>query len=107
MKKVVFAFLIFVTANVCAGWQEGRVTQIKVRESDGLHYFFLSGAPVSRPACAAYTYWMIKNEHSVAGKSQFSMLVTAYVSGATVKVIGTNECSRWKNGEDVDSIRLK
>ncbi len=108
MKKIVLFCMMLISSNVAAGWQDGQITQIIVRQSDGLHYFFMTGTATNRPTCAAeQKYWMIKDENSVAGKSQLSMLLTAYAAGKTIHVSGTGECSRWVDGEDVNVIYLK
>ena len=68
----------------------------------------MSGAPQNRPSCAdGHSYWMIKDENSIAGKAQLSMLLTAYASGKTISVTGSNTCTRWKDGEDLNVIHLK
>ena len=68
----------------------------------------MSGTAADRPSCAlGQTYWMIKDENTVVGKSQLSMLLTAYASGKTVGVTGSGTCKRWGDGEDVDTIQLK
>ena len=90
-----------------AGSQGGKITQLIAR-SDNLHYFFLEGTPTNRPDCAlSQNYWMIKDENSVAGKTQISMLLTAYASGKAITVVGTGECTRWSDGEDVSYIKLE
>ena len=107
MKKILISLFCIVSSFTYAGTQAGTVTNIIVRQSDGLHYFYVSGTAVDRPACAAkQNYWMIKDEHSVAGKSQLSMLLTAYASGKTVKILGSGTCSRWGDGEDLNEIHL-
>ncbi|WP_102796411.1 hypothetical protein [Bowmanella denitrificans] len=58
--------------------------------------------------CAVNThYWVIKDENSTAGKSQFSMLMAAYAAGKTVRIIGNNTCTRWADGEDILEVYLK
>lgn len=88
-----------------AGIQTGQVTQILVRASDGLVYFFLSNTISGRPACATGGYWMLKDENSAAGKRQLAMLMAAKASGQVVTVEGMNTCTRWPNGEDVNQIQ--
>ena len=91
--------------SVNASTQTGKVTKIYVRASDGLTYFVLdSAAPSDKPACATKAYWMIKDENSEAGKKQYSMLLAARSSGKTVTVYGSDTCTRWGDGEDVNSI---
>ena len=97
--------LLSVYAN--AGTQVGTVQYVMVRASDGLTYFTLSdSSPSGKPACAAINYWMIKDENSVAGKSQYAMVLSAHASGKKVRITGMNTCSRWRDGEDVDSIQI-
>lgn len=88
-----------------AGTQTGKVTQILVNDA-GVHYFYLEGAASGKPSCATLTYWMIKDENSTAGKSQFSILLTAQASGRPVYVVGKNTCTRWSDGEDVSFISI-
>ncbi|GAA6136957.1 hypothetical protein NBRC116583_07040 [Arenicella sp. 4NH20-0111] len=108
MKKVIWLIPLFVSTFAFAGTQEGKVTQLEVRATDGLHYFYLSGAATGRPSCAQnQSYWMIADESSVAGQSQYALLLAAYMSGETVTVSGTNACNRWNDGEDVKTIILK
>jgi len=74
-----------------------------------VHYFTLSGESTGRPTChnSSFDIWVIKDETSVLGKSQFSMVVAAYTSGGTVKVTGTDSCTRQSDAEDVDFVVLK
>ncbi|WP_444901409.1 hypothetical protein ACJJIG_17890 [Microbulbifer sp. SSSA007] len=107
MKKFFSFCLMLISLSAQAGTQEGQITSILNRASDGLHYFRMSGTAVDKPDCASGSYWMIKDENSTAGKSQFSMVLTAYASGKMVQVIGSGKCDRWHDGEDVNSIILK
>lgn len=107
MKKLVLFLLLATSMDVSAGTQSGTVNYVIVRASDGLVYFTLKGGAISgSPACATIKYWMIKDESSNAGKLQYSMLLSAHASGKTVRVTGMNTCTRWGDGEDVDSIRI-
>lgn len=107
MKKLIMCLLLVTSVNVSAGFQSGTVNYIIVRASDGLVYFTLKGGSMSgRPPCASIGYWMIKDENSNAGRLQYSMLLSAHASGKTVRVTGMNTCTRWGDGEDVNSIRI-
>jgi hypothetical protein len=107
MKNFIGIILIILSFNSYAGSQTGTVNYIIVRASDGLVYFLLKGGALdSQPACATHGYWMIKDENSNAGKQQYSMILAAHASGKTVKVTGMNSCSRWGDGEDVNSIQI-
>ena len=101
---VAFTSVLGATTGL-ASEQTGRVTQLIVRASDGLVYFYLDGARTARPACApTNTYWMIKAEASETGKKQLAMLMVARETGKPLRVVGSNTCTRWVDGEDVDSI---
>lgn len=105
---------IFLACSVCragdvhAGGQTGVITSINVR-TDGLHWITLAGDRGEMPACTKghFTYWMIKDENSTYGKSQFSMLVAAYFAKKEVSIIGAGNCSRWGDGEDIKAVVLK
>ncbi len=98
---------LFFTGYVIAGEQSGKVQEIIVRGSDGLHYFWLQGAPSGKPVCAKNTYWMIRDENSTAGKAQLSMLLSAQAQQKSIRVVGTGSCTRWPDGEDVDYIAMQ
>ncbi len=101
---VLFAILFLWTANTHAGNQSGEITKLTVR-SDGLHWVQLEGQHNSKPQCAtSQEYWMIKDENTQAGKSQISILLTAYASGRPVSISGLNTCTRWGDGEDIDTV---
>ncbi len=100
---ITLAGLLVLPRASMAGEVTGQVSQIITR-IDGLHYFYITGAASSKPGCATSSYWMIKDENSVAGKSQFSQILTAYATGRTVKIVGNNSCTRWSDGEDVSAV---
>jgi hypothetical protein len=103
-----FLLSLFVSTNIYAGTQSGTVNYIIVRASDGLVYFTLKGGSrVGNPSCATHGYWMIKDENSNSGKLQYSMVLSAHASGKTINVTGMNACTRWGDGEDVNSIQIK
>ncbi|RTZ21879.1 hypothetical protein EKN09_17120 [Vibrio penaeicida] len=97
------------TFGVQAGYQTGKVESLYARASDNLHLVTLSGgtAKTGSPSCATRGYWLIRDENSAAGKSQFSQLLAAKLAGATVKIEGLNTCSRWGDGEDINTIIIK
>lgn len=104
---------MMVSAPMCvpvpalASEADGRVLDLHVRSTDGLQYVVIDGATTSRPACATIrSYFMIKDEHSDAGKAQLAMLLSAKLSQHTVRVIGTGECTRWLDGEDIAEIMI-
>jgi hypothetical protein len=97
--------MLSLTAPVEASSAQGRVTVLIARGTDGLLYVEIEGAPSNRPACASDTrYYMVRDENSSGGKSQFAMLMSAYISGVPVSINGTGLCSRWVDGEDIDTV---
>lgn len=103
-KLALLASLSLIAFPAWAGSQTGKVTQLIVRASDGLVYFFLSGPASGRPECATQPYWMIKDENSAAGKRQLALLLTVRAADQVITVSGTSTCTRWGNGEDIDNI---
>ena len=103
-----FVLTLLMSSKIYAGSQSGTVDYITVRASDGLIYFTLKGeSKVGNPSCATIGYWMIKDENSNSGKQQYSMVLSAQASGKIISVTGMNACTRWSDGEDVDSITTK
>ena len=56
--------------------------------------------------CAANPYWIVRDENSNAGKQQYSMILAAHAAGKTVSVTGMNTYIRWRDGEDVNEIKI-
>ncbi|KZN54483.1 hypothetical protein N474_01830 [Pseudoalteromonas luteoviolacea CPMOR-2] len=106
MARIIALLALLMCSNlVLAGAQTGKIKDIRVRD-DGLHWFVLDGASTNKPTCAKFGYWMIKDEKSDYGKSQFSMLLSAYMADKTITVVGANTCTRWTDGEDVGYLML-
>jgi hypothetical protein len=101
------AFSCLIANPAVARTQTGKITDFFVRNSDGLIYFFLDSASDNRPACAGSSYFMIKDENSAAGKRQLAVLLMARSTGQTITVYGTGTCTRWPDGEDVDTIQIR
>lgn len=98
---------LFFAVSVSAGEQSGKVQELIVRGSDGLHYFWLQGTSSGKPVCAKNSYWMIRDENSSAGKAQLSILLSAQAQQKSIRVVGTGSCTRWADGEDVDYISIQ
>jgi hypothetical protein len=94
-------------SQVLAGSQTGKVKDVYVRDSDGLILVDLYGTASGHPACATQQYWIIPSESTDSGKRFLAMLIAAQLSGRTVAVRGKNTCSRWGDGEDIESIGLE
>src|SRR3982751_4690224 len=88
-----------------AGTADGTITNLYQRSTDGLMVVNVSGAATGRPACATtQAYWIVKDENSSVGKGHFAMLLAALVAGKHVRVTGTNACTRWSDGEDIQYV---
>ena len=106
------ACLALILASCCAvavapafaGTQAGFVQSIYVRDSDGLILVNLMGTASGRPVCALQTYWVIQNETSDTGKRLFAMLLAAQAGGRVVSILGKDTCSRWADGEDIETV---
>jgi hypothetical protein len=109
MKNFIFIFLMMFSNILYAGIVTGQVDYVNVRASDGLVYAGLKNATVisPAPACATIAYWMIKDENSNAGKQQLATLLAAQMTGKTVTIWGGNTCTRWRDGEDIDAVRIQ
>jgi hypothetical protein len=104
-SKLIGISLLCASIGVHAGTQTGKVDKLYARASDNLHLVILNGTPkTNSPQCAKFGYWLIKDENSAAGKSQFSQLLAAQMSGKTVTISGSNTCIRWSDGEDINTI---
>lgn len=84
MRISCISLLCFISVGVLAGEQTGKVASLLARVSDGLHLVDLSGGTEksNSPACATHKYWLIKDESSTTGKSQFSQLLAAKMAGS-------------------------
>lgn len=105
-KRLCGVVLSLLATPALCGSQIGQVTQVFIREQDGLVYFTMSGQHDNRPACATQQYWIVKNENSEAGKRQLVVLLSARTTGAVVAVSGGNTCVRWHDGEDADTVSI-
>ncbi|MCO7225686.1 hypothetical protein [Pleionea sp. CnH1-48] len=108
MRIIFVSIALFLSLPVFASSATGKIDWLIVRDSDGLTYFTLKNfSRDEKPACAKHDYWMIKDEKSVSGKHQLSILLAAQASGKTVTVRGYAACTRWGDGEDVNSIQIR
>jgi len=88
-----------------AGTQTGYVKDVYVRDSDGLVLVDLFGTATGRAPCALGTsYWIVANESTDAGKRLYSTLLAAQLAGRLVSIEGKNTCSRWPDGEDIETV---
>jgi hypothetical protein len=110
MKKLphIFAVLLsFGASAVPAGTVTGTVTMVSQRASDGLMVVVINGTNSGRQSCAqAMSCWIVKDENSAVGKGHYTMLLAAQLAGKTVRITGLNTCTRWGDGEDINSIEI-
>jgi hypothetical protein len=106
-RAALLASLCGVAATqVIAGTQTGLVKDVYIRDSDGLVLVNLSGTAALKPGCALRTYWIVPNEKSDSGKRLYAMLISAQLAGRPVTIKGKDTCTRWGDGEDIDSVDL-
>lgn len=103
--SIAFVFS-FLGQSVFAGQQTGTIAYVAVKADGRTEFSMVGGAITESPPCVNYGYWFIKDEKSIGGKQQYAMLLTAFASGKTVKIVGANTCDRWVDGEDVEYMRV-
>lgn len=109
VKLIISVVSLCLSAGAMAGGSSitSKVKEVHVRASDGLQWIVMATPPSGRPDCGSrQPYYMIKDEHSDAGKAQFAMLLSAQLSGIPVTVDGAGVCSRWGDGEDIEHVML-
>lgn len=89
-----------------AGQVTGKVKYVAARNSDGVISVEIDGTTAGAPACATHSYFLIKDENSHMGAVQLSMLLTAKASGQVVRVTGSDACTRWPDGEDINVVEV-
>ena len=89
-----------------AGTQTGLVKDVYIRDSDGLILVDLTGTASLKPGCALRSYWIVPNEKTDSGKRLYAMLLSAQLAGRSVTIKGKDTCTRWGDGEDIDSVTL-
>ncbi|MEM7763888.1 MAG: hypothetical protein AAF290_07375 [Pseudomonadota bacterium] len=105
LKHAIALLALISGHSALAGEQTGTIERIIIRATDNLHYVFLYGTPTNRPSCATtQRYWLVRDENSAAGKSQIALLMAAYASGEPIRIVGTGQCTRWADGEDINVI---
>lgn len=109
MLKKIMCFIILLSffGPAYASTARGKVSKVFVRDSDGLVYVVIEGTRTEKPACATGSYLMIKNEKSLVGKQQLTLLLMAQATNKVVSIVGYDTCSRWGNGEDINYITIE
>ena len=52
----------------------------------------------------AIPYWIVPNETTDSGKRLFATLLAALISGHRITIHGKNTCTRWPDGEDIETV---
>lgn len=94
MKRVLFfIFVMFVSQNIFAGSQSGKVVSLRVSSKTvgNPTHVRLDGVWNNKPACAVNGWWAIDTD-TAAGKSLLSILLTAHTTGKKISIWGTNLC---------------
>ena len=89
-----------------AGTQAGYIKDIYIRDSDGLILVDLFGTASGHPVCAQQPYWIIPNESSETGKRLLALLLAAQLSSRYITIQGKDTCSRWGDGEDIETVGM-
>ena len=98
--------LSMVPAPAVAGSITGQVSKLVARASDGLQLVEIAGTATGQPACARYSYFLIRDEKSDTGKTHYAMLMSAFLSGTKVTIQGSGSCVRWGDGEDIEAVQF-
>ena len=109
MTNVLRALLLCLPAAAFAGGTAtGTLSQVIVRQSDGLTYVFVNAVATGQPACAQTGpgYWIVSAETTDAGHKLYALLLAAKLSGSTVLITGDGSCSRWSDGESILMVQL-
>jgi hypothetical protein len=110
LAAAMLASLCAVATPAFAAGQTGFIRDLYVRDSDGLILVDLFGPAdfrVVHPACASQTYWVIPSETTESGKRLFATLLAALIAGEKITIYGKNTCTRWANGEDIDTVGVQ
>ena len=114
MKKIIALMLAALATPVFAGSESGTIVFAHGQygsssSSAGYTFFFLEGGTKSDiPGCstnAGGQRWVIANDWPAA-KYQIATLMSAFLAGKRVAVIGSNTCSVWGDTETVVDVRL-
>lgn len=108
MKTKIFLLLISLTGCVNAGTVTGKITHIFSGPGFGSKVFIAIDTIVTnKPSCQANTLYAFSLDSETVGSDIWlSMLLTAYSTGKTVYLEGSNQCNLWSNIEDLKYIRL-
>jgi hypothetical protein len=96
-------FLIMAPLSHAGYTLPGKVSNVMFMGNGTVIFNLSSNSIGDKPPCA-YTYpnsWSIETNTS-AGKARLAGLLTAYSTGADIKISGTGDCPYWGDREGVD-----
>ncbi len=88
---------------VWAGSESGNIEPGWFAYSDGLVFLFLAGTHANSP-CSITERWVIDPSTSI-GKTHFTVFLSAYTSGRSIALVGSNTCAH-SNTEIVATITV-
>jgi hypothetical protein len=93
----------------CASQQTGQVKQVALfSDATPNGVFMTNGSRTAKPACATDDLWVVPSPTTDNAKALISGLLSAYLSGKTVYVVGTGSCDvNQTNREDIAYILLQ
>ena len=89
-------------ASACCSTVNGTVTAISVLPG-GQFFFGLSGSESGKPACNTTNRYVV-DTNTQGGRSTMSVVLSAYLSGKTLTVLGFQTCTIWSDSEDMGSL---
>lgn len=90
------------TASYASQVQDVYITDITMLQN-GVALFNTSATAPGLPSCAPTGRWTIDGS-TPAGQARLSALLSAFLAGRRVSVMGTGDCSVWWDSENVDYL---
>lgn len=105
MRKFILSIVLLAAAQPAfCGTSYGQVQNYLVSRSGKL--FFFTGTTEGGPACGGSGHWAVDltGANAAGGKAILAAVISAYVTGKPVRVIGVGNCDVWGDRESVDYI---
>lgn len=100
---VLMPALVFLPVSAQASAvNNAKLTQL-ITNSVGAVFFTTNGERSGDPACDTMHRWIIA-ANTVQGQALASTVLSAYMAGRTVTVVGKGTCATWADSEDVDYV---
>lgn len=101
--------LAVMSPTAFAGSSSGQVVGLSVLGGPYNVVYFQIGQPgnhTNKPACSTWGEEWALSLNSEGGRAQYAMLLSALMSGKSVNVAGTNQCTAWGDRETPESITI-